>query len=80
MTPTDHVYIVTTIDSDGDTWVLHVCATQDAAQYARVKHANQLVLDGYYTGIDEAIDGRHIRIEFHKIEDLTAVSKSYSPK
>lgn len=80
MTSTDHVFLVTTVDSDGDTWIVHACDALDTAQYARLRHAKQLMLDGIAPDIDTAIDRRQIRIAYHKIEDRAAVERSYSPK
>lgn len=79
MTSTDHVFLVTTIDSDGDTWIVHACDALDTAQLARLRHAKQLVLDGLYYDMDAAIDGRQIRIAYHKIEDRAALDRAYSP-
>ena len=80
MTPSHHVYILTTIDSDGDTWILNVCDTLGTAQYARLRHASQLVLDGHAPNVDEAIDSRQLRIAYYQIEDRAALERSYSPK
>jgi hypothetical protein len=80
MTSSNHVFIVTTIDSDGDTWILHVCDALDTAQLARHRFASQLVLDGHAPDMDTAIDRRQLRIAYHQIEDRAALERSYSPK
>lgn len=80
MTTSDHVYILTTIDSDGDTWIVNVCDTLDAAQRSRVLMAKQLVLDGHAEDVEDAIFRRQLRIAYYRVEDRAAVEKAYSPK
>lgn len=78
MTTTDHVYIVTTTDSDGDTWIVDACDTLDTAQYARLMYAERFVLDGLYPDVESAIDSRRIRIAYHKIETRDDITNYYS--
>jgi len=80
MTSLNPVFIVTTVDSDGDTWIVHVCDTLDTAQLARRALAKQLVLDGHAPDMDAAIDKRQLRIAYHHVEDRAALERSYSPK
>lgn len=76
MTSTDHVYVVTTTDSDGDAWVLAACDTLDTAQYVQHRHAKQLVLDGIEPDIETAIDRWQIRVEYHRIESRESLDSN----
>lgn len=71
------VFIVTTIDSDGDTWIVHVCDTLDTAQHARLRYAAHLVNEGIFPTVDEAIDSRHMRIAYHTVETREDVDSQY---
>lgn len=75
-----HIYILTSIDSDGETWVVNVCDTLDTAQRARDLFALQLVNDGICSNVDAAIDGRQMRISASRIQSRAAIDAEYSAK